>query len=121
MASSLRTKKLDRIKIRILKKALNRTLSVKDLGLARRILGMHIIRDRSKKESAVTGEVRDKGTSKVQHVGCQAGRVDTSSKLQAIRKTEPKDKGREVGNDEDIVCIRSRKPHVCNDVYTDRY
>ena len=39
----------DQAKIRMLKNALNRTFSMKDLGPARQILGMHIIRDRSKK------------------------------------------------------------------------
>ena len=39
----------DQAKIRMLKKALNRTFAMKDLGPARQILGMHIIRDRSKK------------------------------------------------------------------------
>ena len=36
----------DQAKIRMLKKALNRTFAMKDLGPARQILGMHIIRDR---------------------------------------------------------------------------
>ena len=36
----------------MLKKALNRTFSMKDLGPARQILGMHIIRDRKKKQSS---------------------------------------------------------------------
>ena len=40
----------DQAKIQILKKALNRTLTMKDLGPARQILGMHIIRDRPKKQ-----------------------------------------------------------------------
>ena len=40
----------DQAKIRMLKKALNRTFAMKDLGPARQILGMHIIRDRSKKQ-----------------------------------------------------------------------
>ena len=40
----------DQAKIRMLKKALNRTFSMKDLGPARQILGMHIIRDQSKKQ-----------------------------------------------------------------------
>ena len=35
----------DQDKIRMLKKALNRTFAMKDLGLARQILGMHIIRN----------------------------------------------------------------------------
>ena len=37
----------DQAKIRMLKKALNRTFAMKDLVPARQILGMHIIRDRS--------------------------------------------------------------------------
>ena len=40
----------DQAKIRMLKKALNRTFAMKNLGPARQILGMHIIRDRSKKQ-----------------------------------------------------------------------
>ena len=40
----------DMLKMRMLKKALNRTFAMKDLGPARQILGMHIIRDRSKKQ-----------------------------------------------------------------------
>ena len=39
----------DRIKIKNLKKALNWTFSMKDLGPARQILGMHIIWDQTKK------------------------------------------------------------------------
>ena len=39
----------DRTKIGNLKKALNRTFSMKDLGPARQILGMHIVWDRTKK------------------------------------------------------------------------
>ena len=40
----------DQAKIRMLKTALNRKFAMKDLGPARQILGMHIIRDRSKKQ-----------------------------------------------------------------------
>ena len=40
----------DMLKMRMLKKALNRTFTMKDLGPARQILGMHIIRDRPKKQ-----------------------------------------------------------------------
>jgi hypothetical protein len=40
----------DQAKIRMLKKALDRTFAMKVLGPARQILGMHIIRDRSKKQ-----------------------------------------------------------------------
>ena len=38
----------DQAKIQMLKKALNQTFAMKDLGSARQILGLHIIRDRSK-------------------------------------------------------------------------
>ena len=69
----------------------------------------------------VTGKVRDKGASKVLHVECQAGWVDPSGKLQALRKAEFEDQGREVGNEEDTVCLRNRKPHVPNRVYTTGY
>ena len=40
----------DQAKIRMLKKALDQTFSMKDLGPAKQILGMHIIQNRSKKE-----------------------------------------------------------------------
>ena len=40
----------DKAKTRMLKKALNWTFSMNDLGPAKLILGMHIIRDRSKKQ-----------------------------------------------------------------------
>ena len=39
----------DQVKVWMLKKALNRTFSMKDLGPARQILGMHIIRDQLEK------------------------------------------------------------------------
>ena len=68
----------DQTKIRMLKKALNRTLAMKDLSPARQILGMHIIRDRSKEAIVVvTREIRDKGASAVQHVRSETGRIDT--------------------------------------------
>ena len=35
----------DRIKIKVLKKALSKSFSMKDMGSARQILGMHIVRD----------------------------------------------------------------------------
>ena len=34
---------------------------------------------------AVTGKIRDKGASTVQHVGSETGRIDTPGKLQVIR------------------------------------
>ena len=46
----------DQAKIWMLKKALNRTFAMKDLGPARQILGMHIIRDRSKKQMWLSQE-----------------------------------------------------------------
>ena len=39
----------DHMKIRVLKKALSRSFSMKDMGPAKQILGMHIVRDRTKK------------------------------------------------------------------------
>ena len=35
------------MKIRVLKKALSRSFSMKDMGPAKQILGMHIVRDRT--------------------------------------------------------------------------
>ena len=35
----------DHMKIRVLKKALSRSFSMKDMGPAKQILGMHIVRD----------------------------------------------------------------------------
>ena len=43
----------------------------------------------------VTGKIHDKGAPKVQRGGCEAGRVDTSSKLQVFRETKFADKGGE--------------------------
>ena len=39
----------DHMKIRVLKKAFNRLFSMKDMGLAKQIQGMHIVRDRTNK------------------------------------------------------------------------
>ena len=39
----------DHMKIRALKKALNGSFSMKDMGPTKQILGMHIVRDRTKK------------------------------------------------------------------------
>ena len=72
----------DQAKIRMLKKALNRTFSMKDLGSARQMLGMHIIRDRSKKQLWLSQE---KYVTKVEHVRSKTGRIDTPGKLQIIR------------------------------------
>ena len=73
----------DQAKIRMLKKALNRTFTMKDLGSARQILGMHIIRDRSKKQLWLSQERYV--TKVLQHVGSETGRIDTPDKLQVIR------------------------------------
>ena len=42
---------------------------------------------------AVTRNVREKGASKVQHVGCETGRVDTADQLQVVWEAKPEDKG----------------------------
>ena len=39
----------DHMKIRVLKKALSRSFSMKDMGSTKQIRGMHIVRDRTKK------------------------------------------------------------------------
>ena len=39
----------DQMKIRMLKKALSKSFSMKDMGPAKQILGMHIVQDRTKK------------------------------------------------------------------------
>ena len=57
------------------------------MGPTKQILGMHIVRDQTKKQ------VRDKGAPKVQHVGCETGWVDTTDQLQAVEKAKPEDKG----------------------------
>ena len=86
----------DQAKIQMLKKDLNRTFAMKDLVPARQILGMHIIRDRSKKQLWLSQErYVTKGASTVQHVGSETGRIDTPGKLQVIRKAEPEDESRE--------------------------
>ena len=66
----------DQAKIRLLKKTLNQTFAMKDLGPARQILWMHIIRDRSKKQLWLSQE---RYVTKVLH------RKDTPDKLQIIR------------------------------------
>ena len=53
--------KRDQAKIRMLKKALNRTFAMKDLGPARQILGMHIIRDRCREENRPRVELEHQG------------------------------------------------------------
>ena len=77
----------DQDKIRMLKKALNRTFAMKDLGAARQILGMHIIRDRSKKQLWTSQEryVTKVLQRFIQHVGSETGRFNTPNKLQIFR------------------------------------
>ena len=50
----------DTRKIGSLKKAVGKSFAMKDLGLAKQILGMHIVRDNSKVAMVVTTEVCDK-------------------------------------------------------------
>ena len=69
----------------------------------------------------VIGEVRDKGASTVQHVGGKTDRINTSGKLQAIRKIKPEDKGGEDGYDEDTICLCREKLDVRNGMYSARY
>ena len=53
----------------------------------------------------VTGQVRGKGVATVQHDKCEADRIDTSDKFQGVRKAKLEEKGREVGDDEDTICL----------------
>ena len=69
----------------------------------------------------VTREVFDKGASMVQHVGGKTGMIHTSSKLQAIEKAKPEDKGREDGYDEDTICLCRGKLDVRDGLYSVRY
>ena len=80
----------DQAKIRTLKKALNRTFSMKDLGPARQI---HHPGPEEEAVVAVTREVRDKGASPVQHVGSKTGRVDPPGKLQVVQQAKSQEKG----------------------------
>ena len=58
------------VKIRMLKKALSRSFSMKDMGSARQILGIHIV--------AITREVRDKCALEVQHRKHETAQFDTT-------------------------------------------
>ena len=69
----------------------------------------------------VTGKVQDEGASKLQHVGGKAGQIDTSGKLQAVRKAKPEDKGREVGYDEYNICFCYWKLDVRDGVHPTVY
>ena len=71
--------KLD-MKIRLLKKALSRSFSMKDMGPAKQILGMHIVYGCHKK--------RDKGAPEIRHGKRETGRLDTTNKLQTKQKPE---------------------------------
>ena len=51
----------DQAKNRMLKKALNQTITMKDLGPARQILGMHIIRNRCRGENRPRVELEHQG------------------------------------------------------------
>ena len=79
----------DQAKIQMLKKALNRTFSMKDLGPARQILGMHIIRDRSKKQLWLSQE------RYVTKVLQRFNMLDTPGKLQIVREAKPEEESRE--------------------------
>ena len=72
----------DHIKIRMLKKAFRKSFSMKDMGPARQILGMHTVPNRTKRLfMAVTTTICEKGALEVQHGRCEAGRFDTTEKL----------------------------------------
>ena len=66
---------------------------MKDMRPAKQILGMHSPRPDEEAIMAVTREARDKGAPKVQHGGCETGRVETTDQLQAVRETKSEDKG----------------------------
>ena len=65
----------DHMKIQVLKKALSRSFSMKDMGPAKQILGMHIIQDRTKKllwlsqEKYVTKVLQRFGIASVKLIG----------------------------------------------------
>ena len=73
----------DQAKIRMLKKALNRTFAMKDLDPARG--DAHHPGPVKQAIVVVTRKARDTSPSTVQHVESETGRIDTPDKLQAIR------------------------------------
>ena len=80
--------------IESLKKALSKSFAMKDMGPAKQILGMHIVRDRTKKLMWLSQEKYvTKVLSKVQRVGCKTSQVNTTDQLQALWEEKPKDKG----------------------------
>ena len=78
----------DHIKICMLKKALRRSFSMKDMSLARQILGMHIVRDQTKKllwlsqEKYVTKVLQRFGMGSAKLVSLT---LSTNSKLSATQ------------------------------------
>ena len=111
----------DRIKIGMLKKALSRSFSMKDMGLGRQILGMHIVRDRTKKLLWLSQE---KYVTKVlQRFIMESARtvnstLSTNNKLSGrqSRKTN-----NQKPDDEDTLCLNSQKPDVRNGVYPSKH
>ena len=74
----------DQKKIESLKKALSKSFAMKDMGQMKQILGIHSPGSHQETIMVVTGEVCDKGASKVPHGGCETGRVDTADQLQVL-------------------------------------
>ena len=73
----------DTRKIGSLKKALGKSFSMKDLEPAKQILGMHIVRDRTKKVliMVATREVCDKDLREILHVRSKASWLCIADKL----------------------------------------
>ena len=63
-------------KIASLKKASSKSFAIKDMGPTKKILGMHIVGDKTKKMLWRPREIRDKGDPEIQHAECQADRLD---------------------------------------------
>ena len=101
-------------KIASLKKALSKAFAMKDLGPAKQILGMHIVRDRTKnmlwlsQEKYVTKVLQRFNMYNAKSVGSP---LTVNNKLNSGQcpKNE-KDKGRD---EEGVICLGCWEPNVC--------
>ena len=104
-------------KIGSLKKSMSKSFAMKDMGPMKQILGMHIVRDRTKKllwlsqEKYVKKVLQRFNMSDAKPVGST---LPTNCKLSG--KQSPKTKV-----DKDTLCLSGRKPYVCNGMYPTGY
>ena len=65
----------------MLKKAFSSSFSMKDMGPVKQILGMHIVRDRTKGLLWLSHEKYVTGALEIWHGKCKIGRVNTVDRL----------------------------------------